>query len=76
MPLPDGTFLVWYFVLALVNWDAHLIDTAVYGPIVGYENCERMVDSYNAQVEAQGKGVSLSHCRFKMLTADELYHVR
>jgi len=76
MPLPDGTFLVWYFILALVNWDGHLAESAIYGPIVGYRNCEKMVMAYNAEIEAQDKGVSLTHCRPKILTVEELYNVR
>ena len=73
MPLPDGTFLVWYVVLALFSWEGEPAETAVYGPIIGYDNCQKMVDAYNTHIEQTDRGVSISHCRPKFLTIDEIY---
>lgn len=76
MALPDGLFLVWFFIAVLVGYDGVIIERVRVGPIIGYDTCQRLVDAYEAETEEQQRGIPIAYCRYAILTVEQLSHAR
>ena len=71
MLLPDGTFLVWFFVAVLFDVNGIIQERFREGPIVGHENCQKMVEIYEDYAKRRDLP-SQAYCKYAILKLEEL----